>query len=364
MEKHVLDLIIGMKSLSHRVFVWCPEGPMADLYRKAGAKVIKREIRFDIDPIYILSLSAFLKKNKINVVHGHELKAATNGVLAGFLAGVKFKFSHTHTPISHWQIGRFMKNLTIFGYKCLVNLFSTKEIALTQSIKEAKILEGIHENKLVVIPNGIDFNRFQITPKEKEKYRKEIYEKYKIPKGSFVLGNISRLTEEKGYNLLIEAFSMLLARRVSKNKVFLLIVGGGSKQSHYESLIVKYKVAGRAIITGIFEESEKVKLQSALDLLVFPSLAEGFGYVVVEAMAYGLPVLASDLPVLKDVGGDTIHYFKTGDTKALFERIVEMTENWEESSKLTSMARKRVKSMFTIKQFNKNYHNLSTKLKI
>jgi len=113
MEKHVLDLCQGMIQHGHQVFVWCPSGDMVPSFEKAGAQVTQIKIRFDIDPTYIKRLARFLKENRVDIVHAHELKAAVNSLIAGRLAGVNVRISHTHTPISEWQISRWKKKINL-----------------------------------------------------------------------------------------------------------------------------------------------------------------------------------------------------------------------------------------------------------
>ncbi len=340
MEKHVLDLVSGMIGLGHEVFVWCGHGPFAHSYEKAGAKVTIKSINFDIDLTYINSLAKFLSQQRIEIVHSHELKASVNSLLAGYLAGVKFRISHTHTPISTWRVSPIKKIPTTFVYSIFVNLFSTYEIALTGAIRKIKISEGISEKKLIVIPNGIDYNGLQEAFEKRSLFRNEIMKEYKIPPESFIVGNLSRLTEEKGYELLVKAFS-----RLNLSNKFLFIAGGGKMEKDIRDLTIRLGISEKTIITGKFYESNKVKYYSTLDLLVFPSYAEGFGYVAVEGMAAGVPVLASDLLVLKEVGGTTISYFKTGDEDSLCNQIENLLNTWEETQSLVPKARERVESL-------------------
>ncbi len=114
MEQHVLDLVKGMVSNGNKVVVACKKGEIANWYADAGATVYKREIRFDIDLFYISFLINILKKENIDIVHAHELKAVANSLIAGLFAGTKVKVTHTHTPISEWQVSGFVDTLVKF----------------------------------------------------------------------------------------------------------------------------------------------------------------------------------------------------------------------------------------------------------
>ena len=170
MEQHVLDLVVGMVTKGHRVFVWCPDGKIVDWYTKAGAHVTPKTIGFELDPKYIFELIKFLRTNKIDVIHSHELKASANALLAGFLARTKVRISHIHTPMTEWKhpnsIKKLFSYLEMFGYACETAMFSSKELALTETRKKEKIRSLILASKIEIIPNGFDLSRFDV-PAEK-----------------------------------------------------------------------------------------------------------------------------------------------------------------------------------------------------
>jgi len=148
MEWHVHDLIKGMKEHGHTVYVWCPEGPIVDYYSSVGAEITNREIKFDIDLPYIKELTEFIKEKNIDVVHGHELKASSNALIAAKKADTKVKISHTHTPISEWRIPNFKKFLNTKFYSFLVNRFADVEIALTESRRDVKMIPNCRDKQV------------------------------------------------------------------------------------------------------------------------------------------------------------------------------------------------------------------------
>ena len=367
MEKHVLDLVHGMIGRGHEVFVWCPKGTVSDWFKEAGAEVTHAQVGFELDPVYIYKLTKFLSTHKIDVVHAHELKAAANALVAGTLAGTPVRISHVHTPISEWRIPNRIKGLftrlTIVGYSSEVNFLSTREIALTESRKRVKMAEGIKESTLEIIPNGVDVGAFATSELEKANLKREVLTKHNIPTDAFIMGNISRMTEEKGHEVLIQAFAEFLKlKSVEADKVHLLLAGGGKLESTYRQLTEELGLQGKVTITGIFPFEDIKKYYACLDIFIFPSLAEGFGIVLIEAMASGLPAICSDLEVLQEVGGSTVRYFETGNFKDLAEKMHNLYLKRDNLAGLGDSAQSRVEDLYSMEKFIQSYQDLYLRL--
>lgn len=358
MEQHVLDLVKQMVLRGHEVYVWCNGGIIYDWYARAGAKVSEKVIRNDIDITYIKDLRDFLKRENIEVLHAHELKAVANSLIAGFLAGVKVRISHQHTPFTVWQVSKSKRLIYDIFYALAVNILGTKEIALTESIKKVKLQAGIKEKKLAVIPNGIDVYKFYTADNEKQMFNREVRKKYHIDPSVKIIGNISRTTIEKGHDLLIQAFAGLINdKRIERDKYVLMICGGGELEEKLWILAEELGVKDRVVITGRFDDDMKIRFYNTFDYFVFPSLAEGFGIVLIEALICGLPILCSDLPVLREVGKGFPLYFKTGDAEDLSDKLLDLLKKVPESEN----QRKFVEGNYSLDKFGENYHNLYLK---
>lgn len=354
-EQHVLDLINGMVAKGNNVFVWCLDGPIAAWYKTAGAQVTTKKILLDFDPFYVFSLTKFIKNNNIDVVHAHELKAGVNAMLAANFAGVKAKITHVHTPMSEWQIRNPIKKVlvkieTVF-YAMFVNMFSDVEIALTESRKKIKMKEGVFKNKIYVTPNGIDAAKFI----RNLAFRTEILAKHSIPQEALVIGLVGRMTEEKGHSILIEGFSKVLSDR----PLYLLLAGGGKLEAEHRKMCKDLGIEKKVIITGVFDQMDFQKYYSSFDIFVHPTLAEGFGIVLIEAMSSALTVISSDLDVLKEVGGTDVVYFKTSDPEDLKNKIQGVLQLSEEQRQdIGIKLRERVIENFSLEKFTSNYLNL------
>ncbi len=364
MEYHTLDLAKGMVSRGHDVYVWCMSGPLADWFEQAGAKVTRIEVAvkfgIDIDPLYIIKLVKFLKKNQIEIIHSHELRAVANSLIAGFIVGTRIRISHIHTPLSMWPVSNLKKKIYTFCYSFAVRFLATKEVALTESIKHTKVCEGIPAQKLVVVPNGFQSTKFDPTKYDKNLHRSEMSQKYRFPTDAFVFGNLSRLSQNKGTDLLINAFDLLLKQHPDlSDRVYLLLAGKGELQEEVLAQIHRLKLENNVCVTGTFPDEDHVKLYNSLDVYVFPTLSEGFGLVLIEALAMKIPVVCSDLPVLKEVGRDFVfEYFQTGSVEAIHNSMLNIYNDYQKAFQKVQTGRDFVLAEYSMEKFITNYENL------
>lgn len=135
--------------------------------------------------------------------------------------------------------------------------------------------------------------------------------------------------QHKGFDLLIEAFNIF----ANHNKEWRLdIVGEGPEEELYRSLISKYHLEERVKLHPFTNQIQDY--YSNAQVYVLSSRWEGFGLVLVEAMAHGLPVVSSDLPTSKEIMGDFALYFKNGDIEELAQRLEDATHiDWQTKSK-------------------------------
>lgn len=363
MEQHVLDLVTGMKAKGHDVYVWCNSGPITEWYRTAGAEVYIKSLKCEIDPFYIRNLKEFIIEKNIQVVHSHELKASINALLAGRGLSGLVKVTHTHTPISEWRISQFKKRLNLFFFKKFINRYSSVEIALTETRRKTKVAEGITPEKLYIIPNGINMEKFDIGAERKSLYRNEIVERFPKLKDKFVFGNIGRLSIEKGIADLLDAYASLIGRNTEfRSNTSLLLAGGGPLEQEFKEKIKELKIENNVVITGKFENPDLVKFYSVIDLFIHPSHAEGFGIVLIEALASRIPVICTDLPVFKEVAATTVYkYYSVGDYLTLAS---EMEAALIERGYNVDKGIERISNLYNMDRFWQMYEDLYTSLEV
>ena len=164
-------------------------------------------------------------------------------------------------------------------------------------------------DKSVFIPNGIDpVSRSEST---------EFLDKHGIQAGNYVLA-VGRLTPEKGLEYLVEA-----ANRLSQ-VTQVVIAGASDHDSAYRELLQRLDTGKKAIFTGFTTGEDLRQLYSHSRAFVLPSVSEGFPMVLLEAMAYGLPILCSDIPGTRQVGLPEQDYFNVADVDALTQALTRL----------------------------------------
>ena len=163
-------------------------------------------------------------------------------------------------------------------------------------------------DKSVFIPNGID----AVTCSEATTF----LDKHGINRGEYLLA-VGRLTPEKGLEYLVQA-----ANRLPQIKQ-IVIAGASDHDSSYRQQLEKLDTGKKVVFTGFTTGEDLRQLYSHARCFVLPSVNEGFPMVMLEAMAYGLPIVCSDIPGTRQVELPEQDYFPVGDVEALCAAITQ-----------------------------------------
>ncbi|HLD69460.1 MAG TPA: glycosyltransferase family 4 protein, partial [Candidatus Omnitrophota bacterium] len=229
--------------------------------------------------------------------------------------------------------------------------FDRALVALSHVEKAAHETTGVKGHKITVIPNGIDLTQFK-TPIMTNAFRM-LREKLK---GKFVIGNIARLDPIKGQKDLIEAMSIILSE--VPNAV-LVIFGEGGLKDYLEKLIRSKKLQKKVLLFGKIDHENIPEALSLMNVFAFPSILEGQGLAMIEAMAAGLPVVASragGIPeTLNDDAGILV---KPRNPKELAAAIVRLAKDENLRKTLGQAGHKRAFEFFNIERMVRDYENL------
>jgi glycosyltransferase involved in cell wall biosynthesis len=255
--------------------------------------VLMRNINMVYDAIALFKICRFLVKEKFDVVHTHTSKAGLLGRFAAKFAGAPLV---VHTPHGHVFFGYFgpLKTKIFILLEKLANRMTDKIVALTHREKADYIsYRTCPEEKITVIHSGIELNKFQEYPlAEKTKLKKEVG----LPENSFVVGTAGRLVPVKGPEFLIKASQAIIPKHPN---TYFLFAGDGPLK---EDLQKKAKKAGEEKnVVFLGWRDDIAHILSIFDVFCLPSLNEGMGRVLVEAMAHGIPIVASEVGGIPDL---------------------------------------------------------------
>ncbi len=345
-EKHIADLTNGLSAKGYSIHIWCKAGSIDELFKGTQAVVTHQKLHFDICFSYIFKLFNYLKRENIEVVHTHDLKAGVNALIAAKLAGVPVRIGHIHTPLSVWEISGMKKTINLFVYRLVHVTCATHEIAITSTVKDIKLKEGLDPAKIVVIPNAVNIDT---------KYDPDLVVQYLNQWGftdKVVVGCVGRLSVEKNLSLLIRVFHKLA---LGHDNIRLALIGGGDEEVKLKELVHRLNLEQKVVITGVFPDGHKATLFKTLNLFVFPSLTEGFGYAPLEALSLDIPVIASDIPVLKEVLQNGVVYFRSNDEIDLLAKLEEFIGFPE---KVDSTIASKIVASYSMPAFISNYISL------
>jgi glycosyltransferase involved in cell wall biosynthesis len=281
-----------------------PDGEVAGFLKKYGIAYcfideLQRELSLGWDIKAFFKLYFFIRKGKFDLVHTHSSKAGILGRWAAWLNGIRYI---VHTPHGHIFYGYFGRGKTLFfiWIERLTALVTDKIITLTDlGIEEHMSFAIAPRRKFVTIPSGIDMDFFQqacdVSNKKKE---------LQIPPNLKIIGTVARLDPIKGMAYLIDAMHEVLQ---CFPQTVALLVGDGSERDALMDKARTMGIADKVIFLGF--RKDVVQLLSIMDIFVLPSLNEGMGRVILEAMACRKPVIATrvgGVPELINDGGNGI----------------------------------------------------------
>ncbi|MBU2445247.1 MAG: glycosyltransferase family 4 protein, partial [Bacteroidetes bacterium] len=332
-EVFLMDIMSGMKERGHNVHLLCrSETELAENALKLGFDVTTIRFGGDFDPIVIWKTKQLIEKNKINVVCTNLDKELRFGGIAAKLAGVK-------GIIPSREIDRPLKN--ILRYRFIYNFLATHLIVNSQATKNTVINSApwLDENKISVIYKGISLEPFDNPPTSKLNEELGLNEKTKF------ITFVGQLEKRKGIKNLLDAW-----KSIHKNHTdaVLLIIGKGPMQGFIEDFINSNNLHSQVKLLGFRNDIPSILLQSYL--LTLPSLYEGFGYVLVEAMAARIPTVATNVSSIPEIVEDK----KTGllvpieNSQKLAEAISYLLNHPDEAKKMGFLGRKVVEEKFTI----------------
>jgi len=283
-ETQAVELALRLSVLPYEVTLGClhMQGPLLEKLRGSAVRVREFRPQGGLDSpagIYqLLRLAAFLRRERFDVVHTHDLWSNLMGVPAGRLAGVRAIISSRRDLANFdWYQGRrrnWLRNIQNLSNVVLAN---------ATPIRDALIAEdGFAPEKLRVIHNGVDTEKFRCATRDRER----LFPGASNQELVVLVGNMH--SDVKGHPWLIAAAPLVL--REFPNTRFVL-AGDGTARPEFEAQVARLRVQNNFIFLGRRDDVPDVL--ASCDIAVLPSRAEGLPNAVLEYMSAGLPTIAS-----------------------------------------------------------------------
>ena len=325
------------------------QGPPLHYAKRLGDSLhvlhhLVRPIQPTTDLFALADLIRGLRHFKPDIVHLHSAKAGVLGRLAVRLARCKAKV--VYTPHGHvfsgygggganalfTQIERFLA----FSADAIVGL----------TADESREFLSHHAGKpeqFCVIPSGVDLTPFLEVNETRAVVRQELG----ISDDTLVVGFIGRFEEVKGPDIALQVMNKVLRQR---KDAFFLFVGDGSMRDGLEKQVAELGLSDMVSITGWREDISR--LLKAMDLFLLTSRNEGQGRVLVEAMATGLPIVATDTGGVSEVVVDGLSGILTalGDVESTASAVIELLGSGDRRTQLGVAGRNRAQKHFSVEE--------------
>ena len=338
-EQQILELVKRLDRTKYTPMVCCfRPGRVSAEIESAGVQVfhLRKRAKFDVGLLF--SLLRLMRRERIELVQTYLFTANTWARLAAVLAGVPLIVT-SERNVDMWEE----------GYKKVLGRWLDRWTALTignsAAVKDYLVDKGIAADKLQVVYNGVDPRRFQ-QPTTVE----ETKESLGIPFHHAVVGMLARLEPQKDPATFIQA-AALVSQKIAD--VSFLIIGGGSLKSQLEQQVQQLGLSDRVVFAG--PRRDVPQLLAICDVSALSSLKEGMSNTIMETMAAGKPMVATNVggnPELI-VDAETGFIVPTRDPGALADKLVRMLSDRDVAAQMGRRAKARIMEKFSVQSLVK-----------
>jgi glycosyltransferase involved in cell wall biosynthesis len=311
-QEHVYSLVKRLDPARYDVrVVSLSHGSSVRRMEKAGIEVCV--IDEPDDRLAVQALAETLAPMEPEIVHNHMYRAEIVGTRAALLLGEKgCKRPAVISTVHSSRIRCVDDRHALRTLTPLMDRLIVVSKAIEQKVRE----EGRVGAPMSLIYNGVDLQRYN-----HQQPCCTLHDDYSIPESAPIVGVVARLEAEKGHRTLIDAWPLVLT---AHPEAWLLVVGEGSERNSLEAQAASLGVANRVVFTGRREDVPAVT--AALDISVLPSYREAQGLSVLEAMALGRPVVASEVGGIPEMIEDGVSglLVPPNDSVALADAIIRL----------------------------------------
>jgi len=339
---------LGTERYEHYVYNFGYDGPIRERLENLGVPVIigpkrasiKNPIKFIIRFLALLKdLIYFIGNNHIEIIQSHLSHANQLAVVVAKITRIPV-FPTVHNTMefedrrSRWDPRVYIVKLVNF----IIYKLADRIVAVSEEVKKITCQRfRLKDSKIAVVKNGITFDDTVHHPVDLAKEFPESSNKIKLIA-------VGRLYYQKAIDVLVRAVAEVI--NSGMNNLFVMVVGDGEEKLQLNTLIQNLHLENHIKLFGIRQNA--IRLMEASDLFVMPSRFEGLSIAMIEAMACGLPIIASDAPGIRDhiQNGQNGIIFPVEDYKAMAKCIRQLAEDKKLRIKLSHGAKKSFKKEF------------------
>lgn len=288
---------------------------------------------------FIYRVFKVIKDYKVDIVCDFRDDFSAPSLTAAKLAGVRSRVAMYRS--SRWGFKpTFFKKCYVFVAHMIVRIFATRIIGNTSKVLDSFYKNWSNKSKFAVVHNGIPLNKFNCK-EDRLKIRKEL----NIPEKAFVIGHVGRLHESKNHTNIIATF---LKIKKECPAAHLLLVGEGELRDDIEKELKSNSVSRFTTMTGC--RSDISRLHNTMDVFFYPSIFEGMPTAFIEAMASGLPFIASNIAEIEEIVPEELHdkLFHPNDVKSMSEAVIEFYEKPQERRRCGKIAYQWARNNYSI----------------
>ncbi|HWQ35045.1 MAG TPA: glycosyltransferase [Blastocatellia bacterium] len=312
-----------------------PEFPLTSFYDANAVRQVTR-------------LRALLVREEVDILHAHDFYASLLGAAAARMAGVRVIASQRHLRLSE-------RRLHAWGHRIIYRLADRIAVNAAAIRDDLLASAGLSPDRIVLIRNGF------IPPEQTDRaaVKAEIRRRFSLPSDAVLIGVVARLQPVKGHRYLIAAARQLAPEFPQAHFIF---VGDGPLRAEIETDIARFGLTERIHLFG--DCANGAALAQGFDLSVLPSLHEGLPNAVIEAMAAGVPVVASAVGGVTELiaDGKTGYLATPADPPSLARVIARALRSEEERARIAANGQRFITSRFSIERMVTAYERLYEEL--
>lgn len=342
----ILELVRNFNKDSYSSTVCCfdERGILADELEREGVEVIVMHRKPGFDFLLIFKLARIMKEKNIDIVHAHNTGPLFYGSLAAKFLGVPVFIDTIHWPINSETWKKRLRNK-------LCSYLAGKIVTITEYMKnDFSKRNKIPLGKFETIYYGVDLVKYSAQI-DIEKKKKEL----DITPYNIVLGTIARLAPEKGHKYLFQAIKQNTALY---SEIKLILVGDGPLLPELKKLAKDLDIVQNVKFLGY--RSDIPEIMPIFDIFILPSVFEPFGLVLLEAMAAGKPIIASNISEIPRIilNGETGILVPPKDILSLSDAMLELIRDSKMRQAMGERGRERVIEKFSLKKTTDDYKRL------